>query len=155
MAKPTPLAFERPFPFNCTPADGVLEVGDVILGVGGKLFPEDARKSFGRAITEAEKEENGGIDGKVNALALLASGWQEYLPQVKAYARDLAPPDLKLELYGPSAGMAWPELNQGRTHGRWRTNSSASTSAKVPLPTVTIVRAGRSTTTTARTRSRP
>ncbi len=44
-----------------SPADGVLEVGDVVLGVGGKLFTDDARKSFGRAITEAEKAENGGI----------------------------------------------------------------------------------------------
>jgi len=44
-----------------SPADGVLAVGDVILGVDGKPFTEDARKRFGRAITEAEKEENGGI----------------------------------------------------------------------------------------------
>lgn len=42
-------------------ADGVLEVGDVILGVGGKHFNSDARKSFGRAIDEAERSENRGI----------------------------------------------------------------------------------------------
>ena len=39
-------------------ADGVLEVGDVILGVGDARFDSDARKRFGRAIDEAEKKEN-------------------------------------------------------------------------------------------------
>lgn len=43
-----------------SPADRVLQVGDVILGAGGKLFTEDARKSFGRAITRAEQRANGG-----------------------------------------------------------------------------------------------
>ena len=44
-----------------SPADGVLKVNDVILGVGEGRFSDDARKSFGRAITEAEKAENKGI----------------------------------------------------------------------------------------------
>jgi hypothetical protein len=44
-----------------SPADGVLEVDDVILGVGGKPFEGDARKAFGTAITEAEKTENKGL----------------------------------------------------------------------------------------------
>jgi hypothetical protein len=44
-----------------SPASGVLEVNDVILGVNGKLFDDDARKSFGRALTEAEKTESGGV----------------------------------------------------------------------------------------------
>lgn len=44
-----------------SPASGVMEVNDVILGVGGKLFSSDARKGFGKAITEAEKAENKGI----------------------------------------------------------------------------------------------
>jgi HEAT repeat protein len=39
-----------------TPAEGVLKVDDVILGVGGKLFADDARKSIALAITEAEKQ---------------------------------------------------------------------------------------------------
>jgi hypothetical protein len=53
-----------------TPAAGVLEKGDVILGVispvaGGKQKPDarfdsDARKALSAAITEAEKKENGG-----------------------------------------------------------------------------------------------
>ncbi len=44
-----------------SPADGVLEVGDVILGVGDAYFDSDARKCLGRAIDEAEKEGNRGI----------------------------------------------------------------------------------------------
>lgn len=42
-------------------ADGVLEVGDVILGVGSKHFTTDARISFGNAIDKAEQKENGGV----------------------------------------------------------------------------------------------
>jgi hypothetical protein len=44
-----------------SPADGIIEVDDVILGVGGKPFTRDARKSIARAIQKAEKEANGGI----------------------------------------------------------------------------------------------
>lgn len=43
-----------------SPSDGVLEVGDVILGVAGKAFSYDPRTEFGKAITEAEKKENRG-----------------------------------------------------------------------------------------------
>ncbi|MDA1043861.1 MAG: DUF6288 domain-containing protein [Verrucomicrobia bacterium] len=44
-----------------SPAAGIMEVNDVILGVAGRRFDGDARKAFGRAITEAEKTENNGI----------------------------------------------------------------------------------------------
>ena len=37
-----------------SPAEGVLEIGDVILGVGGKPFSYDPRTEFGKALTEAE-----------------------------------------------------------------------------------------------------
>ena len=37
-----------------SPADGVLAVGDVILGVGGKPFSYDPRAEFGKAPTVAE-----------------------------------------------------------------------------------------------------
>jgi hypothetical protein len=37
-----------------SPADGVLNVGDVILGVGGKPFSYDPRTEFGMALTSAE-----------------------------------------------------------------------------------------------------
>lgn len=39
-----------------SPADGMVKVDDVILGVGGKPFSDDARKSLALAIQEAEKE---------------------------------------------------------------------------------------------------
>ncbi len=44
-----------------SPSDGVLHVDDVILGVDGKLFSDDARKGIALAIQDAEKQENGGI----------------------------------------------------------------------------------------------
>ncbi|MCX6873257.1 MAG: DUF6288 domain-containing protein [Verrucomicrobia bacterium] len=39
-----------------SPADGVLRVNDVILGVAGQPFADDARKSLARAITVAEEK---------------------------------------------------------------------------------------------------
>jgi hypothetical protein len=43
-----------------SPAAGVLQANDVILGIGSTLFTSDARRAFGMAITEAEKTANGG-----------------------------------------------------------------------------------------------
>jgi hypothetical protein len=43
-----------------SPADGVVNVGDVILGVQGQIFDNDARILFGKAITKAERTENRG-----------------------------------------------------------------------------------------------
>jgi hypothetical protein len=43
-----------------SPADGVLSIGDVILGVGSQKFAEDARIQFAKAIAEAESERGGG-----------------------------------------------------------------------------------------------
>lgn len=39
-----------------SPADGVLAVGDVLLGVGGKPFSYDPRTEMGKALTVAESE---------------------------------------------------------------------------------------------------
>jgi len=44
-----------------SPADGVLQKGDVILGVNGRDFDSDARKSIARAITEAETAAGRGV----------------------------------------------------------------------------------------------
>jgi hypothetical protein len=129
-----------------SPADGVLAKGDVILGLAGKPFDDDARVRFARALTEAEKDENRGLlkllrwrEGKtedveiklpvmgaysattpydcpkskkifelgcqaiakkglgkvsipssLNALALLASGKEEYKPLLAEYAKLVA-----------------------------------------------------------------
>ncbi len=43
-----------------SPADGVVKVDDVILGVEGKPFSDDARKSIAQAIQEAEADAKGG-----------------------------------------------------------------------------------------------
>ncbi len=43
-----------------SPADGMLRVGDVIIGTGDRKFDGDARILFGRAITEAERKVNRG-----------------------------------------------------------------------------------------------
>ncbi len=43
-----------------SPADGLLEVGDVILGVAGKPFAYDPRTEFGRALTTAESNSGAG-----------------------------------------------------------------------------------------------
>jgi len=43
-----------------SPADGTLEVGDVILGVAEKRFAYDPRTEFGKALTTAETEAAGG-----------------------------------------------------------------------------------------------
>ncbi|MFM7867127.1 MAG: DUF6288 domain-containing protein, partial [Planctomycetaceae bacterium] len=43
-----------------SPADGIITVGDVILGVGGEQFSYDPRTEFGRAVTAAETADGGG-----------------------------------------------------------------------------------------------
>jgi hypothetical protein len=128
-----------------SPADGVLQVDDVILGIDGKPFSDDARKSLARAIQRAEQEAQQGklsllrwragktetatltlpvlgtysatapyrctkserilaaataalakekmpdnLWGAINGLALLATGKEEHLPQVRDFARRLA-----------------------------------------------------------------
>lgn len=44
-----------------SPADGVVKVDDVILGVEGKPFSDDARKSFAWAVQTAETEAKDGV----------------------------------------------------------------------------------------------
>jgi len=43
-----------------SPADGIIQVGDVILGVGGQPFSFDPRTELGKAITQAESDVGGG-----------------------------------------------------------------------------------------------
>ncbi len=43
-----------------SPADGVMLVGDAILGIGGRRFSHDPRTEFGKAVTTAESEPGGG-----------------------------------------------------------------------------------------------
>ena len=48
-----------------SPADGVIKIDDVILGIDDKNFADDARKSIALAIADAEKETS---QGKLNLL---------------------------------------------------------------------------------------
>jgi S1-C subfamily serine protease len=43
-----------------SPADGILAVGDVILGVAGTPFSYDPRTELGKALTTAESEAGAG-----------------------------------------------------------------------------------------------
>ena len=145
-----------------SPAEGVMQVDDVITGVGGKPFSEDARKSLAAAIQEAEQEAHKGLltltrwragiseevqlklrvmgaysatapydcpkskrildeacqalekealtddwHGAINGLALMASGKPEFMPKVKAFARKLGSPTLKLELQDGMVVWDW------------------------------------------------
>jgi hypothetical protein len=44
-----------------SPADGILALGDVILGAGGKPFDGDTRIRLANAITAAETRQGGGV----------------------------------------------------------------------------------------------
>lgn len=132
-----------------SPADGLLQVGDVLLGIGEDPFESDARVALARAIQVSESELDGRLvllrwrDGQIeavtiqleampvfsptapydceksdrlldagaralaenglgridlpthiNALALLATGDEAYLPMVREYAQRVAERDL-------------------------------------------------------------
>ncbi|MDA7881083.1 DUF6288 domain-containing protein [Akkermansiaceae bacterium] len=57
-----------------SPSDGILKVGDVILGIGNTPFQDDPRTLFGKAITEAEKTGRLSLlcwrEGKTKTLAI-------------------------------------------------------------------------------------
>ena len=151
-----------------SPADGILAVGDVILGAAGKPFDGDPRIQLADAITAAETDQGGGVlrltrwragqstnvelkltvlgsysdtapydcpkskaifeqgcrliaaredrfspgtayaadlPGLLNALALLASGNEEYRPLLAAHARWTAEKMMKAEAAKARGGM--------------------------------------------------
>jgi hypothetical protein len=145
-----------------SPAEGKLEVGDVVLGVGAEAFDDDPRVLLGLAIGDAQSKEGkgrldlrrwrkgkvknvrlqlpvlgsysdtapfdcprtrkvldaacehmaanmkGGIDGMVNALALLATGERRYQGAVRRLAHDVGRPGTQVTLEGRTSGpMAW------------------------------------------------
>ena len=77
---------------NDSPADGVLAVGDSILGVGGKPFSYDPRTEMGKALTLAESEAG---QGNLTLTRLRAGSSAEVvvkLPVLGSYG-DTAPYD--------------------------------------------------------------
>ncbi len=53
-----------------SPAAGVLEVGDIIVGVNGRVFSSDARVAFAAAIERAEKPNIAGIASGLDVLCV-------------------------------------------------------------------------------------
>ncbi len=60
-----------------SPADGIMQTNDVILGLDGKTFTSDARIAYAKAIAAAESEAGGGIlrltrwrTGQINTVEL-------------------------------------------------------------------------------------
>jgi hypothetical protein len=67
-----------------SPADGVLQKGDALLGVNGKQFSDDARITLAKAITEAEKET--GVLGLVRWRAGQTQNVEVKLPVLGSYS---------------------------------------------------------------------
>ena len=80
-----------------SPASGVMEVNDVILGAGGSPFTDDARKSIAKAIQEAEMATNRGT--------LKLTRWR---------AGDTREVQLKLRVMGTYSDTAPTKLPAGR-----------------------------------------
>ena len=98
-----------------SPADGVLQVDDVILGVGGKPFTDDARKSIALAIQEAEKESNGG--------RLKLTCWR---------AGEVKELELKLRVMGTYADTAPYHCAKSRRSSRKPAKSGQGTNWRTP-----------------------
>ena len=107
-----------------SPADGVMKVDDVILGVDGRLFNDDARKSFAKAIQQAETEAKGGVlkltvsrGGQVQELAIklaVMGNYSETAPWncakskriLEEASKVLEKEELKTDWCGPIQGLA-------------------------------------------------
>ena len=69
-----------------SPADGVLQNGDVVTGLNGRAFGGNARILFAQAVTEAETEANGGVLRLVRWHAGNTENVQLKLPVLGTYA---------------------------------------------------------------------
>lgn len=109
---------------TASPADGIVKVNDVILGVDGKLFEDDARKSFARAIQASETEAKGGAlnltvsrGGEIQELSITLAVMGSYsetapwdCPKSKRILEEackvLEKEELKPDWAGPIQGLA-------------------------------------------------
>ncbi|MEM9703730.1 MAG: DUF6288 domain-containing protein, partial [Planctomycetota bacterium] len=87
-----------------SPAAGRIEVGDVILGVGGAAFDDDPRRLFGEAVTAAETEAGAG--------RLSLSVWRD------GRARDVTLPLPVLGSYSDTAPFDCPKSRRILERGR-------------------------------------
>ena len=69
-----------------SPADGVLQNGDVVTGLNGQAFGGNARILSAQAVTEAETEANGGVPRLIRWRAGMTENVQLKLPVVGTYA---------------------------------------------------------------------
>ena len=69
-----------------SPADGVLEVGDVILGVNGNHFASDPRTEFGQALTIAESDAGKGNLSLIRWRKGVTEDVQIHLPVLGTYS---------------------------------------------------------------------
>ena len=102
-----------------SPAEGVLEVDDVILGVEGKPFDDDARIQFARAVMRAEPD------------------WEalppETPPEVRRVLRRALEKDparrypLIVHVYGEPAAQTVVARSTSRRMGRSASNATSST----------------------------
>lgn len=69
-----------------SPADGVIAVGDVILGVGGKPFSYDPRTELGKALTLAESEAGQGLLSLTRSRAGIPAEVVVKLPVLGSYS---------------------------------------------------------------------
>jgi len=69
-----------------SPADGVLQNGDVVTGLNGQAFGGNARILSAQAVTEAETEANGGVPRLIRWRAGMTENVQVKLPVVGTYA---------------------------------------------------------------------
>ena len=70
-----------------SPADGVLAVGDVLLGIGGVLFSKDPRTELGKALTITESEISGGSLSLIRYRAGETENVTLKLPVLGTYSR--------------------------------------------------------------------
>ena len=75
-----------------SPAEGILNEGDVIVGVGDKPFSDDARIAFAHAITTAEQNQSGGMLRLIRWRAGKTENVSLTLPVLGTYS-DTAPYD--------------------------------------------------------------
>ncbi|MEE8450308.1 MAG: DUF6288 domain-containing protein [Thermoguttaceae bacterium] len=81
-----------------------------VLPAYSDTWPYDCEKSEAILRQGCEwiaRQELRGIPGDVNALMLLASGDKKYLAKVRAYARSVAPPDLKIDFEKTNGHFCW------------------------------------------------
>lgn len=140
-----------------SPADGILQPGDVLLGVGGKAFSHDPRTELGKALSRAESEAGQGNlvltrwrAGKAYEVTVKLPVLGTYSPTApfncpksqkiltqgcEALAKKMAGPDYRVRSPVPSTPLPFWQAGKGST-GRWpsKRRSGRPDSRRSPFP---------------------